>query len=188
MRKYQIGFFIFIIITFLLSSCNSISNKPTITEQKIASVAIKIIVQQIHGTADYIENSGQPWVEDAPDSNLIVWYKQENTEDVEPFHYISRSDPIKAWYFSEGNLSEAVDTKDAIEKFDEDIKQYSETDIWAYGYYAFAIESISKGNREAVLNIATSCGPLCGNGTLYTLRKDWLGRWQVINSEMLYMA
>lgn len=50
----------------------------------------------------------------------------------------------------------------------------------AHGIIAFSHVGFDSGLDQALVSTSFVCGTLCGNGTIYVLRKGW-GHWKVVN-------
>jgi outer membrane protein assembly factor BamB len=157
-------------------------------EDEIVHFVLDFIVEQeIGGTIDYIRESGQPWVEDAPEANLIVW--EPPNEDAEyPWELLYEQPPRRVWWYAEGELVELEDGAAAIEEYEQTAMQDPESDIWAWGYYDFAIVSLSEGYQQAQVYVGVSCGPLCGHGYLYTLARSPSGEWWITLGQHLWQS
>jgi len=179
---------LFILSAVLLSTCSSAINKET-AEQELVSFMLDFIVQQeIGGTANYIQASGQPWVDAPPNANIIIWSPPVDYIHEDSIDYVKSDEPIKVWLFADGKLVEAADKKGAIENYEETNMSNPKSNIWAWGYYEFGIMSISDNGQEATVYVGVSCGPLCGHGVMYTVNRNSFGKWVIKDSKDLWIS
>ncbi len=177
---------LFITIAVLLSACSPAISKETAEKELVSFILDFIVQQEIGGTANYIQTSGQPWVDAPPNANIIIWSPPiENPGD---FDYIKSDESIKVWLYADGKLVEATDMKDTIQNYKTTHMSNTESDIWAWGYYEFGIMSISSNNQEATIYVGVSCGSLCGHGVMYTVKRNSAGKWEIKDSKDLWVS
>lgn len=158
-------------------------------EKELVAFTLDFIVQnEIGGTASYIQTSGQPWVDVPPDANIIIWSPPVAGAGADSFEILIRDEPIKVWLYADGNLAEVENKKETIQEYEDTHMSDPESNIWAWGYYEFGIMSYSNNNREATIYLGVSCGPLCGHGVMYTVKRDSLGKWEIHNSKLLWIS
>ncbi len=157
-------------------------------QQEIVDFLVDFIVQEeIGGTANYIRNSGQPWVTEPPKANLIVWAPAaENAGS--SFNFLKSDQPTKVWWYANDQLTETEDLIKSITEYKDRYMQKPASDIWAWGYYEFGIVSIGEDNQSAKVYVGASCGPLCGHGFFYTLQRGPNGKWWIAKSEHLWQS
>jgi hypothetical protein len=179
---------LFITITVLLSSCSPFVTKK-IAEKELAAFMVDFIIQQeIGGTSDYIQTSGQPWVVAPPKANIIIWAPPIDETGENSFRHINDDDPIKVWIFVDNKLVESTDKTRTINEYYETYISNPKSNIWAWGHYDFGILSYSKLNYEANIYVGASCGPICGHGVIYTLRRNIVGKWKIIDVQDLWVS
>jgi hypothetical protein len=179
---------ILIAISIFLSGCSPAITKET-AEKELVSFMLDFIVQQeIGGTANYIQTSGQPWVDAPPNANIIVWYPPAENFPGDTIRYLQIDEPIKVWLYADNKLVEATDKKETIQKYDETQMLNPESDIWAWGSYGFGILSISESNNEAKVFFGVSCGPLCGHSVIYTVKRNTSGKWEIKDEQILEVS
>jgi hypothetical protein len=106
---------------------------------------------------------------------------------------MDEKDPVKVWSYNRKGLKEIEgDTAAklaAIEAYDEEYMNIGEgPDIFAWGFYEFAITSLDESLQKAQVYRAASCGGLCGSGYLLTLERTPDGEWVMTNAEHLWQS
>ena len=61
-------------------------------------------------------------------------------------------------------------------------------DIFAWGFYQFAITSVDESLQKAEVYRAASCGLVCGSGYLLTLERMPDGEWLITDAEHLWQS
>lgn len=120
-------------------------------------------------------------------ANIIIW-APANKKAKDPWGYLNREAPTRVWWYADGKL---IETQDKLKSIEEYKKQYMEnpaSDIWAWGYYEFGILSIANSGDKAVVYVGVTCGPLCGHGFRYTLKRSPNGEWWISNAEHLWQS
>lgn len=179
---------LFVTIAVLLSSCSPFISKKSAENELISFMLDFIVQQEIGGTADYIQTSGQPWVVAPPRADIIIWAPPVDKEGENSYRYVNDDKPIKVWIFADNKLVEATDKTGTIKEYKETYITNSESNMWAWGSYKFGIMSYSKFNRKAEIYVGVSCGPLCGHGVIYTLRRNIFGKWKLIGFQDLWVS
>lgn len=173
----------------LLAACGRPALPDGQADQELGSFMLDYIVrQEIGGTANYIETSGQPWVDAPPDANIIVWAPPADKIPSDSLDYLRTDEPLHVWWFAGHQLVEVTDKQEAIQKYRQTYMSNSSSNIWGWGYYEFGILSLSNGDRDAKVYVGVSCGPLCGNGTIYSLHRSDAGKWAITGSEMRWIS
>jgi hypothetical protein len=184
---HKLGFgLVAVMLVVSVTTCSSRANKER--ENEIVSFMLDFIVQQeIGGTADYIENSTQPWVDAPPEANIIIWApKKANPE--RSSHPLNADKPIKVWWYADNQLVEARHKRAAIEQYVNDYMEHPSSNIWAWGYHEFGIMSVAKDGQMAEVYVGVSCGPLCGHGYFYTLQRSASGQWMIIDAQRAWVS
>jgi hypothetical protein len=160
----------------------------TVAEQEIETFIVDFIVrQEIGGTADYIQTSGQPWVDAPPKANLIVFAPVSGDQgSLGPS--LNSEAALHVWWYAEGQLTEADDQSEAMAQYREQYMENPGSNIWAYGYYEFGIMSISDDFQHAEVYLGASCGPLCGHGFKYQLQRSPSGKWWITDGQQLWQS
>ncbi len=157
-------------------------------EKEITDFLVDFIVQQeIGGTADYIRNSGQPWVSSPPKANIIVWAPAVEKPGMST-GFLQSAKPTRVWWYADDKLTETDDKLQSIEEYKQRYMQKASPDIWAWGYYEFGVISIADDRQTAKVYVGASCGSLCGHGFYYTLRRSPSGKWWITNAEHLWQS
>jgi hypothetical protein len=176
------------VLAALLSSCSPSITKES-AEKELVSFMLDFIVQQeIGGTANYIQTSGQPWVDAPPGANIIIWSPPVENTQSDSLDYVKSDAPIKVWLYSDHKLVEVTNKQEAVQKYKQTYMSNPQSNIWAWGYYEFGIMSISSNNEEATIYVGASCGPLCGHGVMYTVKRNSSGKWEIRDSKQLWIS
>ncbi len=146
-----------------------------------------IVRQEIGGTADYIRNSGQPWVSSPPKANIIVWAPANDTPG-SGIEFLQSDKPTRVWWYADNKLTETDDKLKSIEEYQQRYMKNASSDIWAWGYYEFGVISVADDKQSAKVYVGASCGPLCGHGFYYTLRRSPSGKWWISKAEHLWQS
>ena len=181
---------LFVVITTILSMAVPLAGctSPTLseeTEQELVSFMLKFIVEQQEDHTDYVQSTGQPWLNPPPEAILIIYYPPNEEKETLPWEQLKLGEPIKVWWYLDNNLVEAIDNQVAIEKY---FEQYQmATNQWP-GRYEFGILSVSRDNKRATIYEDSSTCSECAGGMLYTLQKNDSGEWEIIDSELLWLS
>ena len=179
---------VFITIAVLLSCCSTTITKGA-TEKEIVSFMLDFIVQKkIGGTVNYIQTSGQTWVDAPPSANIVIWRPPAENVSEYSIAYLKNDEPIKVWLYADNNLVEVADKKGTIEEYVNNHISNPQSDIWAWGYYEFGILSISDDNKLARVYVGISRGRLCGQGIIYTLRKTDQEKWLIVGEKIIWIS
>ncbi|MBI5296147.1 MAG: PQQ-binding-like beta-propeller repeat protein [Chloroflexi bacterium] len=156
-------------------------------EEIISFVLDFIVTNEIGGTANYIESSGMPWVDAAPQANIIVYSPpKENSND--SWSYIDSDHPISVWWYADNQLTKVEDMQKAIDEYEQIYMNDPQSDIFAWGSYDFGILEIGKDLRSAKIYVGASCGPLCGHGLFYYLQRSASGEWWIYDAVDLWVS
>lgn len=156
-------------------------------EEIVSFVLDFIVTNEIGGTADYIESSGMPWVDAAPQANIIVYAPPVGNSN-DSWSYVDSSRPISVWWYADNQLTKVEDMQKAIDEYEQIYMNDPKSDIFAWGSYDFGILEISKDLRTAKIYVGASCGPLCGHGLFYYLQRSASGEWWIYDSEDLWVS
>ena len=155
--------------------------------EEIVSFVLDFIVKyEIGETADYIRNTDMPWVDAPPDANIIIYGPALTSED--SFSYVNDKNPITVWWFADDQLSEVDDKLKVIEEYRANHMENPQSDIFAWGYYEFAITKVSEDFRTAEVYIGVSCGSLCGHGVMYKIQRSPSGEWWIYDATDLWVS
>jgi hypothetical protein len=179
---------ILIAIAILPLGCSPALTKNSI-EKELASFMVDFIIQQdIRGPADYVQISGQPWVDIPTDAKIITWAHPVEKIDENTNNYLKDGEPIKVWLYADNKLAEMADKLGTIEDYQmtHNISN-SQSDTVSWGYYSFGILSISDNNNVAKVYVGFGCGPFCGESDIYTLERNDAGKWEIIDTEFLWV-
>jgi hypothetical protein len=179
---------IFMAIAISLSGCSPAISKETAQKELVSFMLDFIVQQEIGGTANYIQTSGQPWVDAPPNANIIIWSPPVEHVDKDSIEYIESDKPIRVWLYADNKLVEASDKTGTIQNYQKTHMSNPKTDIWAWGYYEFGIMSISNNNQGATIYVGASCGPLCGHGVMYTVKRNASGKWEINDTKDLWVS
>jgi hypothetical protein len=178
---------VFITIAVLLSNCFPTISKET-AQKELVSFMIDFIVQQhLGGSANYIQTSGQPWVDTLGSASIIIWAPPVEKIDKNTFIYLKDNEPIKVWLYADNKLAEMTDKLGTIKDYEIAHNMSNESDVGAWGYYDFGVLSISDNNDEAKVYVGFSCGSYCGESDIYTLRSNSSGEWEIKDTEFLWV-
>lgn len=188
MKLRNMIFVILMAMVILASGCSSTNTKET-AEKDLVSFTLDFIVQQeIKGTANYIQTSGQPWVEAPPNANMIIWSPPVDNVSPDTIKYLKTNEPIKVWLYADNKLVEVADKEGAIQEYRQTHMSNPKSNIWAWGYYQFGIMSLSNNNNEAKIYVDVYCGITCGHGVMYTVKRNTSGKWEMTESKFLWVS
>jgi len=142
----------------------------------VAFVVDFILKEEIRGTAEYVRAAAQDIVPGPPEACIIVWGE--------------KGSPKKVWWYTDqgDTLAERQDMQAAITEYREKYIETAKTDIFAYGSYDFAFESVAEDRSAATVNVGAHCGPLCGHGVRYRLMRSPSGEWWIAGSDHLWQS
>lgn len=155
--------------------------KSDAEEEIVSFVLDYIVVDEIGGTADYILNTDQPWVEAPPEGNIIIYAPMKVSGSFADIEH-----PFKVWLYSNEKLLDA--DKAEIEKFREKYMDNPSSGLWAYGRHEFSILETSDDFMSAKIYIGVICGPRCGHGVEYLLQRSPSGEWWIIESRRTWIS
>ena len=174
--------------TYTLPERASLPADEDAAREEIVSFVLDFIVtNEIGGTADYIESNDMPWVDAAPQANIIVYSPPKEGSD-DSWSYIDSDHPISVWWYADNKLSKVEDMQKAIDEYEQIYMKDPQSDIFAWGSYNFGILEISEDLRTAKIYVGASCGPLCGHGLFYYLQRSASGEWWIYDSEDLWVS
>lgn len=171
----------------LLSACT-----PAIpTEQAEQQLVAFMLGYLLHGpgSAGPVTGTGvRHWAEAPANASIIVWAPPVVPLKNDGIEYVQSDQPLKVWWYADEQLVEVIDKQVAIREYR--AAHLPGTSPARYGstYYEFGILSLSQGNRQARVYAASTCGPLCGSGSIYTLERSEAGTWEVTHSEMRWIS
>ena len=172
-----------IIIAMPLASCSSSITRED-AEKEIVSFMLDFIIQNpVGGSANYVQTSGQPWLNPPPSAVLIVYSPPNEKKDKNPWEQLKIGEPIKVWWYFDNKLVEATDNQVAVQKYAE----YYMPNSWL-GRYDFGILTISRNNKKATVYFGSSTCPECAGGMIHTIERNDSGKWEIINSELLWLS
>ncbi len=166
---------------------------PAAAEDEIVSFALDYILNaEIRDMADFInstKNSGESWVPGPPKASIIIYGPVVH----DPAHpewgpNVDEQRAIQVWWYEDDKLSEMDQKAEAISRYHEEYMKKPATGIFDWGYYVFAIDSIAEDGSQAKLYVGASCGPVCGHGVLYSIRRQGSGEWQVFDQQFLWQS
>src|SRR5215216_6880395 len=110
--KTRINLFV-VVITIMsmvisLAGCTSPARSEE-TEKELVSFMLKFIVEQQENQADYVQSTGQPWLNLPSDAKLIIYFPPNEERDKLSWEQLKFSEPIKVWWYFDKNLMEATD-------------------------------------------------------------------------------
>ncbi len=179
----------------LLGACTPALPKEQ-AEKELKEFMLDFVVKQaLGGVVSYTRASGQPWLNAPADASLLVWAPPTENMDQDSIAYLNSDHPLQVWWLSQNQLTEVTSDKAAA------VQDYRQTRIydykppadpsqggWGWGYYEFGILRLSNGNRQADIYVGISCGPLCGNGSIYSLKRDESGEWKIYDEQMRWIS
>ncbi len=162
-------------------------NSPAI-EGEIVSFAVDYIVTaEIRDMADFIEKTNDPMLPEPPKASIIVYgpiiYAPDHPEWGPN---IDEKQPIKVWWYEDDKLAETDQKTEAMYRYHEEYMKKQGVGRFDWSYYAFGIVSVAQDGQQAELYLGTSCGSLCGHGTIYKIRREGPGKWVITGQEFLW--
>ncbi len=178
----------------LLGACTPAFPKEQ-AEKELKEFMLDFVVKQaLGGVVSYTRAGGQPWSNAPSDASLLVWAAPVDSMG-DGIEYLKSDQPLQVWWLSQNQLTEVTSDKAAA------VQDYRQTRIynykppadpstggWGWGYYEFGILRLSNGNRQAEIYVGISCGPLCGNGTTYTLKRGDSGEWKIYEEHGVWIS
>jgi hypothetical protein len=158
------------------------------SEDEIISFALDFIVkEEILGLVEYVKTSNESWVPGPPKANIIIYapvVHDANHPEWGP--NVNPGQPIKVWWYENDRLVETEQKLEAIHRYTEQFMSTPSADIFAWGFYVFGIDSIAEDGSHAKLYMGATCGPVCGHGILYALRRQSSGAWLITDQQFLW--
>ena len=167
-----------------LTGCSPSITREETEKELVAFMLDSIIPKRDGGSANYVQTSGQPWLNPPPSATLIVYSPPNEKKDKAPWEQLKNDEPIKVWWYFDNKLVEATDKPIAIQKYVE-IYEYNSHDWLSY---EFGILSISKNNKKATVYSGLSSCPECAGGSILTLERNDSGKWEITDSELLWLS
>lgn len=152
-----------LILSSLLPACGSAPSPVPEVEGEIVEVLLVRIVRRIQ-----MRGSAEP--------QLVVWSPVQGSLK-DPGSGMDITDPIRVWWFKDGQRTEASDPVAAIEQF-----QQEQMPFEPYGLYDFGIVSIQEDGKRAQVYSGFDCGGLdChGQSTYFSLGQNAQGVWEQV--------
>lgn len=150
-------------LSSLLSACGSAPSPSPEVEGEVVAVLLERVMQQI-------QERGSEEV------YLIVWSPVQGSQE-SPGAGMDITEPIRVWWFQDGQLTEASDPVAAVEQF-----RQEQMAVEPYGLYDFGIVSIMEDGKQAEVYIGFDCGGLdChGQWTYFDLGQSDTGAWDQV--------
>jgi hypothetical protein len=117
--------------------------------------------------------------------SIIIWAPPGRNPH-SPGEFVKLDQPIKVWLFADGQLSEVSDKTAAIDQYRQEYMNYPESESW--GFYNFAILSVSSNGQQAEVYLGASGGPMEGAGQVYTLQRSSSGEWEITDFELVWIT
>src|SRR5512138_2785073 len=184
-----VGALIAVLGGMLLTACAPALPREQ-AEQEIGDFMLDYLAAQQAGGA-YTRAAAQPWANAPDNANLIVWAPPTVPANKDGINYLQSDKPLHVWWLLDTHLTEVSgDRAAAVQAYrDRHMVHAPEgTRPWSWGYTEFGILSLFSGNQQAQVYVGISCGPLCGNGTVYTLQRTPSGTWEIRDSEMKWIS
>jgi hypothetical protein len=198
MKPYRKITAFLIVLAITLSACapaaatGTTAPVPTTreaAEKELTAFTFDYIVRQVIGdTADYAQTADAPWTETPADASIIIWDPPAQPVNESAGDFIQQDAPQKVWLFAENKLVETTDVKGTIQNYKQTRMTKPGAGLWTWGYYEFAITSLSADFQGATIYISASCGPFCGQGIKLTVGRGISGKWTVTESKVLWKS
>lgn len=154
------------------------------TENELITFMLNFSLQALSvETTNYLQTNGKPWVNAPPSANLIIYLPPNKQKFEAPWDAINYEEPVKVWWYFDGNLVEATDNQTAIQKWQELYAHNSWPDRFDFG-----ILSLSSDKTTATIYFSRSTCPECSGGILLTVQKNASGKWTLTNSKLLWLG
>jgi hypothetical protein len=178
-----------LLVASLLSACTqtqSLSKEQA--EKELVAFMLDFTLHQELGVTGVTAQSGRHlWANAPPDASLIVWAPPVTNLDDATTIFVNTDEPSRVWWYAGNQLVEVTDKVEAIQAFRQ-VHFSGSSPSKGWGYYEFGLFSLSDGNRTAKVYLGVSCGPLCGEGTIYTLQRDDSGEWKITKTEPRWIS
>jgi len=174
-----------------LAGCSPPISQKDAEKELVAFMLDLIIQKENKETAEFVQSSGEPWLNPPSYANLIVYAPPNEDIDKDPWEQLNVDDPIMVWWYFDNQLVEANKKQTAIRKWKENYLfkpgANSGSKSWPTDY-EFGILSISRNHKKAMLYFSWSYCPECAVGFIYTLRRNNSGEWEIKDSEVLWVS
>lgn len=175
------------IVYHLPANAKPPSEEKRAKEELVSFILDFIIKNEIGETADFLQTSGSPWVDAPVKANLIIYAPAlENPEQLS--RPIDSKNPLTVWWYEENKLIKVDNMQKAIDEYQKIYVDNASSSIFAWGRYGFGILQIGSDYRSAEVYIGASCGPLCGHGVTYKLKRSPSGEWWIYDAITLWMS
>lgn len=157
-------------------------------ENEIVAFQIDYFLQNRKDALEIYKTSMPSMVNLLNGPDIIIWEKAKNTKDENP-NYSNSQEPIKVWTYIDGKLTEEPEPVHTIQQYSKkyiDVSNTTKEPVW--GFHEFSIISISADGTIAELYDGSTCGPTCGAGFLYTLKRNAPGKWEIIDRKFLWVS
>jgi len=168
-----------------MSACSPSITREDAEKELVAFMLDSIIQKPDGGPANYVQTSGQPWLNPPSSAILIIYAPPNEKKDKNPWEQLRANEAIKVWWYFDNNLVETTDKQVAIQKYAENYMY--ESHDWA-GRYEFGILSISTNNKKATVYSSLSSCPECAGGSILTIERNDSGKWEITDSELLWLS
>jgi len=175
---------IIIAIVTPLAGCSSSITREEAEKEIVVFMLDSIIPKPDGETSNYVQISGEPWLNAPPSAILIVYSPPNENKNKDSWDQLKTDEPIKAWWYFDNKLVEATDKPTAIQKYVE----YYEYNSYDWLSYEFGILSISANNKKATVYYGLSSCPECAGGSILTIERNDSGKWEITDSELLWLS
>jgi hypothetical protein len=182
--KHTIVLSLMLAMAFSLIGCSPFISREDAEKELVAFMLDHIIQNPSKEHVNYIQTSGQPWIDPPESAQLIIYAPPYKKIDKTPWEQLQTDKPIEVWWYFDNNLIEATEKEIALQKY---VERY-EYNSHDWSSYEFGILSISNDNKTATVYSASSFCPECAGGSILTLEKSDSGEWIIIDSESLWLS
>jgi len=118
---------------------------------------------------------------------IIIW-AEASTADPESRgpDAVDHDRPIEVLVYEGDGWSQPEDMRQAIEAYYAAYVNAAGSRRW--DVRSFAVTQVSADGNEAQVMVNSMCGPLCGQGTLVTLRRNERGGWETVKEEGTWIS
>ncbi len=169
--------------SMFLSACTPQIPRPEAEQELVPFVLDRILLLQGGSAVNSAPSGTRRWADAPADAGIVVWAPPVVPADESGIRYVDDEQAYRVWWYADQHLVEVTDKQEAIRQFRQTHFSSTSSSNKGWSYIEFGILSFSRGNREAKVYVGISCGPLCGNGTVYTLQRNDSGTWDVKDSE-----
>ena len=174
-------------ITFSSSGCSPGLSREDAEKEIVAFMLDNIIQGKLEGNANYLQSSGEPWLETSVTANIITFSPPNDAKEKNPWEYLKSSEPIKVWWYFDNKLIEVTDKGLGQQKWQEYYMNNSDSHSWPIAS-DFGILSMSNGNTKATIYVDFSSCSECALGFISTLERNDSGMWEIIDTELLWVS